>query len=352
MFKKRLVRCGGSHSTRVHEIAVQNVDVKNRYLGLKARVLAALVLVGLLQLTALLVGHANLQSFVYVHCDLACVLWGVQLTRWIRMRYNACRERSAEVSAAGRATTLSRLVAFDCLELLIGDGETGSLPYLMARLDERRAELSRLRFGLRYGDEALGLPGSARRYGPQDELQFGAATGAFGRRRLGTVELSETYQYTASFGLDQLLNAFDDTVAQLQQPYREWMEARSAGVAASDAAATAMRLGPNSTAIGLNDGLSFVLYADRGAPLYSMLSTSADLYLRESEESVDAATRVDIAVVIATLVVLVVLFAFVFRGMVSHLYQRARRTEDLLEMLPEEVAKHGALVRYYQRVGL
>ena len=76
MFKKRLVRCGGSRSTRVHEVAVQNVDVKNRYLGLKARVLAALVLVGLLQLTALLVGHANLQSFVYVRCVLAaCVLW-------------------------------------------------------------------------------------------------------------------------------------------------------------------------------------------------------------------------------------------------------------------------------------
>lgn len=59
---------------RVHEVAVQNVDVKNRYLGLKARVLAALVLVGLLQLTALLVGHANLQSFVYVCSAIACAL--------------------------------------------------------------------------------------------------------------------------------------------------------------------------------------------------------------------------------------------------------------------------------------
>ena len=75
MFKKRLVRCGGSHSTRVHEIAVQNVDVKNRYLGLKARVLAALVLVGLLQLTSLFIGHANLQSFVYVRSAIACALW-------------------------------------------------------------------------------------------------------------------------------------------------------------------------------------------------------------------------------------------------------------------------------------
>ena len=60
---------------RVHEIAVQNVEVKNRYLGLKARVLAALVLVGLLQLTSLFIGHANLQSFVYVRSAIACALW-------------------------------------------------------------------------------------------------------------------------------------------------------------------------------------------------------------------------------------------------------------------------------------
>mgnify|MGYP000250289940 CR=1 FL=1 len=209
--------------------------------------------------------------------------------------------------------------SFACREAIIGDHEVWSPAGAGDYMTTKMQRLAALRFGLRFGSAALDLPGSAGRSGAQDALQFGTLT-------LGGSQFQ---------GLDAVLAFFERRIGDCVRAY-------------GTASPSAPHAGLNLTAI---DGIAVwqdVSVATRGE-VAGMLLESETLYANEAHDKADTVSLIDTLVNCTNVALVIILYVTVLRVMVRSLLDQAKRTEQLLGILPESVAETGPLTKYFVR---
>lgn len=226
--------------------------------------------------------------------------------------------RAVELNKAGALRTLSTLLTFSSQELVIGDGQLWTLNETLAATNDYLDRYERIRFGLRFGNDTMHLPGSAGRSDAQDWLLFGGVDPATG---------------VVVDGLDSNIKQFQRHVKALLQLY-----------GAEPPLLTPV--GRNITALELSSDLNYLKSNVRGAFEQLTLQSITQYSVESKERIADILLIDDLASVVNVLVVLS-LYVAVLRTLVNSMRGTARRTENMLLSLPEDFATRNNKLRSF-----
>ena len=237
----------------------------------------------------------------------------------------------------GHFLTAGQINRYACREAAIGDGELWTPAEAGAFMREHLEEFTAVRFGLRYGDNTRRLIGALGRDPVHDALLFDAITvdGVIVQGLDALLAFMER-------DVDACIRRFEDGVHSVGPRYhaleslREWadVEAMHTGVFAG-----MLKQSENlflEEAHAENNG---VLLVDR---LVSVFNCILVLFLYVSRPGHRAGWRLT--------GVWTSRYVFVFRVMVRGLLAQARRTEQFLFIIPEELGAAGPLKKYFTRV--
>jgi len=182
---------------------------------------------------------------------------------------------AAQVSRASQLRSLSQYMVFSCREAAIGDGEIWTATESTKELSSALSLFSTIRFGLRFGDPALGLPGSVGVDEKQDRLQF------------GDVQVE-----------GEVFQGLDATMALYERRADSCVRAFAHGSAS---------VGPNASALSELPTWTAMEVTSR-EPLRGMLEESEQLYLDLTHYQAEQVLLVDQVVTTFNCVVVVILY--------------------------------------------
>mgnify|MGYP000312218124 CR=1 FL=1 len=247
---------------------------------------------------------------------------------------------SSELHQSSNLHTLVNAVAFSAREVVIGDGDLWTAEEAVAAADSFTtrfvlvgacffsrsgltcmcsARLEATRYGLRFGNDALRLQGSAGRDPGQDSLLYG------GLQPSGIID-----------GLDSDLKAYIRAAIAIVQMYHPTN-------------GTHTPLGANATALALEPSLSALISSVRG-PLSDVMDESIDAYHAEFTAEVDSALVFGIISSLLSVCIILLLYFVVLRSLEFTMMGTARRTENMLLVLPETMIRANRnLSRFFTR---
>lgn len=174
------------------------------------------------------------------------------------------------------------------------------------------------RYGLRFGNESLGLPGT-----PSSSLPSGVGSSSSSATTTSTSDSSATasvspHEFASAAAA---LQAGDAMVLLLAQRIGDLV------LAANRSSAHGVPpVGVNATALAEDELVSSIIGLEQGQ-VSPLLRQTVDAYLQDLNNRMGVAAIVDYSVTGVTVAVLVVMYLFVFRIAVRTLLHEARRTQ-------------------------
>jgi len=233
--------------------------------------------------------------------------------------------KPAELNNAGRRRYLARETFNTVRELLVGDGEVGTLDQLSDRLRHYSSFYRRVHDGLRHGDEGLGLPGSERRYPALEALMYAQGGVAFVAQSIASLQEPGAVipqDALASFGVDPLFRLYISSIEELTQQFSNTSEARP---------------GRDWDGLMRNPKLKLSFDLERG-PIGSGFGAAVKLYKSEGLKEVATLESLQSGLVGLELVLVLLVYSVVHRIVRKALRREYTRSLDVQAMVPPSIA--------------
>jgi len=230
--------------------------------------------------------------------------------------------KAAQLNNAGRRRMLTTQTVSDLRELILADGQLGTVEALAASAENALRRYQRIHDGLRLGDAGLGLPKRRPGEGEPQELTY-LYYGEPGR----TFTLGDDSTATAadfeSVGLDPLVRHFWDVARRVLTTY---------------ANATAPR--PNRTLSGLLSvpGFRELWDMERGS-LQAKLGLAVGYYTTSDAKVVDSLESEAYTVLSVEIIVLAAAYLMVYEGISSALVSEHLRGDEVKNLVPSVIRR-------------
>lgn len=308
-------------------------------------------------------------SFRFYLCLL--VVWALQAINFA-LNYEEVRtaaEKARAIQVAGARRAYSSLISALSMELVINDGTIGPIPALMGMIQESIVMVEKTHRALLVGDASLGVGKTIGSYAPQDELVLGTSSGAFDLAAIdaavgtgpqsgngsssssGAPSAPSELTIAASFGLSNLLDAYTSHTKSLLARFDPWFAAVPYNTTPWSDAAAGIK-GYTVAYLSSDEDISFIISVDRGfGILGAALEQSMQFYFDEMQAENDQILQTQIGLFVLTVAVLGVLQFVVLIRLFDDLSQEAKRTEDMLRLIPIAVVEATPRLRGFFSMG-
>ncbi|KAA0162585.1 hypothetical protein FNF27_08038 [Cafeteria roenbergensis] len=233
--------------------------------------------------------------------------------------------KPAELNNAGRRRYLAREAFNTARELLINDGEVGTLEELSGRLAATARFYEAVHDGLRHGSEELGLPGAERKHQSLEDLMYGQDPSGFELSTVASLREPGAQVPTdalAAYGLDPLFRLYSTTMTEILQEFSN---------------ASSPRPGLNQHRLEAVAKFNLVFDLEKG-PLGAGFGKAVSLYKLEGSKEVSTLETLQNSLVGVELMLVLLVYAVVHRIVRKALWDEHLRAVDLQSLVPAFIA--------------
>jgi len=268
--------------------------------------------------------NASLRSIVVRASLVISVLVALMVTSTAVMYTTAAvtDSRAAQVNNAGRTRMLTKQTVGGLRDLILADGQMGSVDKLTASVGAAIDRYQRIHNGLRLGDPSLGLPERRPGVGESQQLvdlYYGSADRGFPVDGSGSADYSDFDEV----GLDPLVRHFLETARRVLRTYGNASAAR-----------------PPRTLSGLLSVPQFrALWEMERGTLVQKLGFAVDFYVSADRDAVNALEVQAYIVLSVEVVILAAAYLLVYEGISSALISEHLRSKDVHDLIPPLVRR-------------